>query len=121
MSWNKNTLNFSQIDTIIEVLITLKEKYTLISIGRVKAFGLNDSILGLYSHCLRKLTYKNQIIIEQMQRTSDCDSDDLIVSLQFTKEKLPKRIPLEIYLDMNVDELNSHTDKYFTKYKGKKK
>jgi len=107
MSYEKNTYNFSQIDSIIYTLESLKHSYTLIEIGKVKGFGCNDLDIyfGDYTggiikyYTLRKLQFKDKIFLEQMHRTYDCDSDDTIMSHEFTLENQPEEWYLEVYDD----------------------
>jgi len=99
MSWDKNTLNFSTLDATIKVLKMFSKKYKLTVLGKVKGLGLNDDYTANDTYTLRKLTFENKIVIEQMQRTYDCDSDDIIVSIEFDKKTFPKKVPLEIYTD----------------------
>ena len=91
MSWNKNTHNVSSVSNMIKILDSVGVRYKLTEIGKVKGMGLNDKydpiINGVDSegyYTLHKLEYTRAdglavVVIEQMQRTYDCDDDDCIV------------------------------------------
>jgi len=98
MSWNKNTVNRSSIDTIISTLKRLNESYTVTVLGRVKGFGLNDDEGKTYM--IRKLEYQDTVVLEQMLRTSDCDMDDSIISVEFNKSKEPKDWSIEATIEI---------------------
>ena len=122
MSWDKNTWSCSQIDNTIKLLKEFNEPYKLTVLGKVKGLGLNDDFdtgfddngypkIKYYE--IRKLEYKNTIILEQMHRTYDCDSDDTLLSIQFEKGKEPEKWPLEIYIDgENFVDIDENDDKY---------
>ena len=95
MSYNKNTVNCSDIDTIIETLKELNVKYILKDIGKVTGYGLNDDYAKTDKHKIRKLTYEDFVVLEKIKRTTDCDTDDLIVSKKFHKNKVPKKWEIE--------------------------
>lgn len=84
MSYDKNTLDFSEIDTIVRVLDYLakadggEQRYVLTELGTVEGLGVNDE----GPHILRSLWHSNITVVEQMQRTCDCDADDVIVSIE---------------------------------------
>lgn len=91
MSWNKNTIH-SYLNDLVKVLDAANAPYSLTDRGIVGDFGLNED--GPIT--LRTLVYTNVVLMEQMQRTEDCDSDDYIVCLGFEKDSLLGEIPLEI-------------------------
>jgi hypothetical protein len=95
MGWNKNTLNISEVEKTIELLKELNINYILTDIGEVQGYGLND-----YSkkdkHKIRRLEYKDKIILEKIIRTEECDLDDIIVSEKFDKNKVPKKWKIEV-------------------------
>ena len=95
MSWDKNTRRTSEIDTIIKVLKELDVKYSIEIIGEVRGYGLNDDYSETYKHQIRKLTYNNFVVLEQMIRNEDCDFDDVIISQKFDKKKVPKKWEIE--------------------------
>ena len=101
MSWNKNTYVCSEIDTVIRMLKELDEPYTLTYLGDVRAMGLNDDYgpepKEFYS--IRKLEYRDKIILERMERSCDCDMDDTLVSYTYNRGEEPAEWPLEIYTD----------------------
>lgn len=93
MSWNKQTINLSKIDFTIDLLDDLRIVYNLEVLGEVRGGGMNDS--GNYK--IRKLSFQDTVMIEQMTRSEDCDSDDYLESFKFEKGKEPKRWKLEKY------------------------
>ena len=99
MSFNKNTINMSDIDRIETVLIILKEPYTIEKIDTVKGLGLNDDIDGVDAqHSLFKLCFRDKVVIDRMERTMDCDCDDCIVSYVIDKDQMPEVWHNEIYM-----------------------
>ena len=92
MSYNKNTINFSQIDALLIVLDDLKQPYSLFILGEVGAYGMNDD--DRQSYPIRKLvcfesTGIKRTIVEQMRRSDDCDANDYIMSECFLGETYP--------------------------------
>ncbi len=108
MSWNKNTVNCSEVYGRVKVLKECLQYHILTKIGRVVGQGLNDH--GDYD--LFQLEYKDSdgvthILRQQMQRTQDCDSDDYIIDLDVS-DKSPSyilNIPLEITLSEDMEYL----------------
>jgi len=99
MSWDKNTVIVSEIDKTIELLEEFNIKYKLTIIGTVEGYGLNDD-LNMFdgvskNYEIRKLEYKDKVIMEQMIRDEDCDANDYIVSRKFDKSKAPKKWKIE--------------------------
>jgi len=108
MSWDKNTHNFSFMDKTIEFLKRFEEPYTIKVLGKVRGMGLNDIYEAGFTddgypkykwYEIRKLEYRDRVMLEQMHRTHDCDSDDTLISAEFPKIEAPMNWPLEIYLD----------------------
>jgi len=105
MSWNKNTINRSTVDGTISVLKNLGTPYKVTILGRVMGLGLNDDIFqedikGMLHreskhYEIRKLKYKDVIILEKMVRSGDCDADDYIVSYEFKINNVPKNWKIE--------------------------
>ena len=93
MSWDKNTYNLSEVNGIIRTLKGLNVSYKLTVLGKIRGRGLNDDDNQYYS--IRKLEYKNIIILEQMIRTTDCDTDDTIISYRFNKKEELKKWKIE--------------------------
>ena len=94
MSWDKNTIVVSQIDQDLRLLEKFGIPYELKELGRVMGHGLNDCGDKFYS--IRRLEFGDEVVLEQMHRTDDCDADDTIISMVFEKGKEPKEWPLEI-------------------------
>lgn len=99
MSWDKNTIITSDIDFIIRLLDRFKVRYKIKIIGEVAGLGLNDYFAGRDVYQIRKLTYCDIVVLEQMHRTHDCDSDDVLTSKEFKKKDVPKKWPLETYIE----------------------
>jgi hypothetical protein len=102
MSWNKNTCSLSEIDSLLRFLDKEKRVYTLSVLGKVKALGANDDDRSHYD--MRRLEYSDTagqvyVILEKIDRSSDCDSDDHIVSFEFKKELEPKNWKIEEHLE----------------------
>lgn len=95
MSYNKNTIRRSEIDKTIELLKEFKTDFKLTTIGVVTGYGLNDDYAKSDKHEIRKLEYNDFVILEQMVRNKDCDMDDIIISIKFKKDKLPKKWKIE--------------------------
>lgn len=109
MSYNKNTQNFSDIDTIIEILTDLGIDYQLEEIGKIKALGVNDDYNNIEEYTLHRLTYNDFVILEQMYRDPDCDADDLLESYKFPIKDEPKNWSLEIYGEEEEYSSNEET------------
>jgi hypothetical protein len=92
MSWNKNTINLSQIDAWINLCKSNNMAYELTVLGKVRGRGLNDD--GDLE--IRRLRCGESVLLERMERTADCDSDDLIQSYQYNRATEPKQWDIEI-------------------------
>ena len=107
MSWNKNTRGNTRIDDTIEVLKDLNKTfnipYTLEILGKVEARGLNDTYTGTKYYCIRKLTYQNFVIMEQMIREPDCDIDDIIIAVKFERDNVPENWEIETGIEELID------------------
>lgn len=100
MSYDKNTMIFSDITPLVRELIRRKENYHLATLGTVQAKGLNDYFKAVDDIDLRILIYSGGVVLEQMRRTSDCDLDDVIVSEVFNFNELPEKFALEKIVDV---------------------
>jgi hypothetical protein len=108
MSWDKNTLNFSVINATLDILRDLGEPFVLSIIGNVMGNGINDEewtkdedgdpYPQLKYYPIHRLEYKNTVILEQIQRTQDCDCNDTIISFKFKKEEEPTNWEIDITL-----------------------
>jgi len=96
MSWDKNTINMSTIDDIIQVLKDTKTSFKVTTVKEVRGYDLNDTL-----YKLQKLEYANKILIDQMIRTTDCDTNDVIITRKFKKGKVPKIFKAEITIQNN--------------------
>jgi len=93
MSWNKNTINHSEIDATINLLKKVGINYELRVLGKVQNRGL-----GATDDCdMRRLSYEGLVMLETIYRTSDCDADDVISSVSFESAYEPKDWKLEVY------------------------
>jgi hypothetical protein len=99
MSWDKNTISFSEVNAIMRVLDILGIPYAVSEIGRVGAHGLNDDVEGREFWPLRRLEFADKVVLERIHRHSDCDIDDAIFSRIFDKDKAPKRWRKELHFD----------------------
>ena len=91
MSWNKNTRVMSSLNAVKEAMDELGFPYELTVLGKVMGIGLNDNLCGddVYYE-MRRLEYRDLVILEQLIRHYDCDVDDLVVSEKFSLEQEPK-------------------------------
>lgn len=107
MSWNKNTIRTTEVDATLKVLCKANIPYTLEVLGSVVGRGLNDdyNAFGDEYEC-RKLTYGDVVLIERMDCSSDCDSDDYFTSYEFQKGEEPKEWKLSVCQD--EDDGDSH-------------
>jgi len=96
MSYNKNTYSFSDITPLVRELMRRKENYHLASLGDVSAMSVNDNI-DVYT--LRILIYSGGVVVEQMRKMNDCDSDDVVVSETFNFDEVPTKWPLVRVMD----------------------
>jgi hypothetical protein len=88
MSWNKNTVNYSRISAVIEIMDILKYPYRLENTKEVLDYGLNDDgPIQLKSLSFTDTENQNYIIVEKIFRTSDCDFDDSIESITMKLEE----------------------------------
>lgn len=99
MSYDKNTINLSNLEAVSTALNDLTIEHKTIELAKVRGMGLNDHFSDIEDYTLRALVYKDIVEVEQMQRTYDCDSDDFIVSIKFKIDNLPNKFPLETYSD----------------------
>ena len=99
MSWDKNTINSSHIDAVVDTLKRADIPYEVKVLGQVRGMGLNDGFDYVNFHEVRRLQYRNTVILEQMRRSSDCDMDDYLESFTFDLDKEPKEWPLEYITD----------------------
>ncbi len=95
MSWDKNTINYSTLDSIRELLLELGINYELSTLGVVQGRGLNDDEMyggrkNGAKYELRRLEYKDKVVLEQIVQDADCDVDDGIFSHKFNHSEEPK-------------------------------
>ena len=103
MSWNKNTVDCSHIDSIVTTLQQLGVPYSLSVMKELVGWGLNDDIPSTAAPFsverlfpIRRLEYKRFVLLERMERTTDCDTDDLLCSYPFDFEDEPADWKYEI-------------------------
>ena len=115
MSWDKSTYQFSDITPIVRALMRRNENFYLGVLGNVMALGINDDYRNIEDYDLRVLIYRGGVVLEQMRRTHDCDSDDVICSTSFNFDEVPTRWALERYMDYaSYTDLNGHSKQYDT-------
>jgi len=93
MSFNKNTINISRLDSIAHYLKEKGYKPEIIMIGKVQGRGLNDLIPyneNKKIHFIRKMKYLDKILVEKFIGTNDSELDDYIFSYEFQEGKFPK-------------------------------
>ena len=102
MSYNKNTVYNSQINTVIRILELEKIKYKLKHIAAVKNFGINIERNYLPIH---RLETDNFVLLERIERHADCDMDDVITATLFPRNKEPLDWPTEVIInDLFIDD-----------------
>lgn len=105
MSFDKNTINNSEIDAAIKVLEDIDIPYKLTEIGIIHGFGIND--IDGAGYPIRRLEYLNTVMLERIDRTTDCDADDTIHSYKFVRGEEPKDWEIErIYDEYFMEEEN---------------
>jgi len=112
MSWDKNTISFSEVDAFLRFADIFGADYQLIELAKVRGRGLNDDpyMSGeekLYP--IRRVEFKDKVILEYMERHSDCDADDIIRSCIYDKAQ----VPLEWQLERHIDDECPHSDGIF--------
>ena len=91
MSWDKNTIVFSALSSIKELLDDLNVPYQLSVITRVRGRGINDGAWDEETwYDLRRLQFGDFAILENIEQDVDCDTDDIILSHKFELTKEPK-------------------------------
>jgi len=85
----------SAIDGTISILEKLGISYKVTELGRILGLGLNDDYREEKDYPIRKLEYRDTILLEKMMRNSDCDMDDYIISYEFVKGHEPKNWKIE--------------------------
>lgn len=101
ISWDKNTIKTSAVDSIIHTCRILRVPYTIEILGYVEGHGLNDELNKKYP--IRKLIIDKLVVMEQMFRTNDCDADDYLVHYIFESEEAPKDWELETAYNTNME------------------
>ena len=89
MSWDKNTVDLSSLDSVVQTLDNLGKEYHLSIEAEVVGRGLND-FENTPPYKLRRLRYDKWVILEQITQDADCDVDDTISSRTFLLEEEPK-------------------------------
>jgi len=101
MSWDKNTINLSNLDAVVETLVDLGVDYEVSVLREFNGCGLNDDYLDTTPYKLRRLQYDKKVILEKAVLDSDCDTDDLITSHKFELDKEPLDWQPIIHTDIN--------------------
>lgn len=101
MSWDKNTVILSEVNKTIELLKEFGVPYKLKVLKKVVGNGNNDDLFvgnkeTSRKYDVRRLEYKDKVILEQMNRSADCDCNDVIISLKFNKDKVPEKWEPEV-------------------------
>ena len=113
MSWDKNTINNSAIDTIVSVLEQLRVEHKLTTEATVEGRGNNDRPAFEESrpYELRRLQYKDCVFLEQIEQDVDCDTDDIISSYRFLLSEEPEKWEYVVETDYNGIMRNEETPK----------
>ena len=115
MSWDKSTYQFSDITPIVRALMRRNENFYLGVLGNVMALGINDDYRNIEDYDLRVLIYRGGVVLEQMRRTHDCDSDDVITSSCFNFDEVPEKWALERFMDFSsYADMNGNRKQYDT-------
>jgi len=95
MSYNKNTVNWSYLDDIVRIWKDSGKEVKVEILGYVEGRGLNDD--GT-KYPIRKAVNCDDgiVVIERMERTYDCDTDDVIRSYTFKFGEVPNDWEIEI-------------------------
>jgi len=93
----------SAVDGTISVLKNLGTPYKVTELGRVAGCGLNDDYREGDDYPIRKLEYRDVVILEKMLRNPDCDIDDYIMSYEFVKGQEPEDWKIEETCGENND------------------
>ena len=93
MSWDKNTLSFSSVGAVRDVLKDLAVPYQLSVIATFRGRGCNDDPYmdgtdTIYE--LRRLQYGAKVILEYAELDTDCDVDDMVFSQEYKLEDEPQ-------------------------------
>lgn len=93
MSWNKNTVNLSDVPAILKLFDEIEYPYVLTELAEVYGNGLNDTDGQVYQ--IRKIEYTDSkgeqwVILEQFCRDCDCDMDDIIRAYKFVATNVPE-------------------------------
>ena len=96
MSYNKNTVNWSYLDDIVRIWKDSGKEVKIEILGYVDGRGLNDNKDTKYP--IRKAVNCDDgiVVIERMERTYDCDTDDVIKSYTFKVGEVPNDWEIEI-------------------------
>lgn len=119
MSWDKNTINNSEIDTIISILKDLEITFILTPIDTFWGRGLNDNFCEdepEQTHELRELKFRNFIVLEYVEQDADCDTDDVIMSQKFTSENAPRAWQTIRWTDKNSTQEDDWVEKQNKEY-----
>jgi hypothetical protein len=90
MSWDKNTVNLSELEATRKVLDDLGIPYQISVIAKFEGRGVNDEFEGHPIYELKRLQYFDKVILEYVNLHPDCDIDDIIYSEKFSLEDEPK-------------------------------
>ena len=105
MSWDKNTISFSNLNIIKEVLDDFEIPYDITIMETVKGRGLNDEYYSdePKSYNLRRLQYDKFVVLEHIEQDAGCDVDDVIRSSKFNLDQEPKDWQYVVKTDVNGD------------------
>jgi len=96
--WDKNTLNTSKVDGIIEACRVLNEPFTLHILGYVKGHGVNDGYLVPKGYPIRQLHVRDRVWLERIVRAFEYDGNDTIESVVFDIGSVPAKWDIVVVL-----------------------
>ena len=108
MSWNKQLSICSKIDAFVEVLELLNEPYELIELARYddpSAWAMPEDTFPI-----RRLTFKNKVVLEQYKQNNDCDMNDDVVSYTYDIDKEPQDWETKVCIDLYEDVTEGDVD-----------
>jgi len=88
MSWDKQTINLSKLDAVRDTLEEVGVPFRESVIATFRGAGCNDPDYEMYD--LKRLAYRDTVILEYVTMDSDCDANDYIQSIQFDLKDEPK-------------------------------
>ena len=99
----KTTIILSDLDSRIEELTKNNIPYTVKILGKVAIYEYG---MPTY-YTLRRLAYRDKVILEQTERCNVCDSTGIITSTKFIDDYEPKKWHLDICTQTKYGQIAS--------------